>query len=664
MEQEILEEEEEVQNALNSSEPVGPLELAKKELENIIEHEDDEEDQRPTQDSLEVDDDEFEEAEDQNLTSKLVQSGVDQVELDKTKTQGKLQRGNEVEADTEFPSSDNPSSSHSRSVSPSLAFVDVKEDVNQASPNSVANTKSKKPTYHPETTLSHAPEEQTKKQLGSSRVTLRRSENTREGNSTRSGQALFFGSDDEAELPIKQVGTIAQAKKRQTMTRPHLSSGKVASTAASKDFSSAALAKSKISTQRTGSASVGPSKQQVTIRKERNRETVDSGNKSGVEARKKRKRKAEKEERQKRRREHKRDSDDDLVQNLNVDAFTRSTSNKEIGKRRVKSLAQLKRKKLHDERKRKGLVSSSESSSSSSSSSESSSDMDEDSANTNFIVEDDGPAPTRGVIHRSTGAVSKARLSLSPPSIVSKDYLSDIRSVPRREKLQEYIRWVVVEFVELTVGADRKAQLKAVRTHLQEKFKSEFNSLTSQSNRRQFTWYLKHYPKFERRLMTSAEKREHVGCSACHRTTQKCEYAFSCWGFFYNRETLYQNSDYSSSEMSTEAEDLKHGGKNNNGEKVFTFYLGESCAKYAGIKHKLHHWERRVLNEIVKLPTFKALKKKSKRETIETEDIEAVVTAYYPKLSARYAKLEQDAAHLRTNSERLNKLKESWDDDP
>lgn len=165
--------------------------------------------------------------------------------------------------------------------------------------------------------------------------------------------------------------------------------------------------------------------------------------------------------------------------------------------------------------------------------------------------------------------------------------------------------------------------------------------------------------------MTSSEKKQHTGCAACHRTTQKCEFKYTCWGPHYNEDNLERidREDYDSSELSTEAEDMKEIGKNEKGGKAFTFYLGESCGKFASVKSRLLHWEFRVVSDIVDLPAFAELHKKNGKDLpIREGDVESVVRAYYPKLSSRCSRLEEDATKLSVHASGYSRLKERWDD--
>ena len=337
----------------------------------------------------------------------------------------------------------------------------------------------------------------------------------------------------------------------------------------------------------------------------------------------------------------KRDSeDDDLVQNLNIDAVANPRSHQRVKATRAKALKRMQKQKRDAERKRQGKeVSSSESSSSGESGD---TDSSSDSDPSDFIVDDDEPnSSIHQQQHKGAKKIPMPGRTLPPPTIMREDLLSGVRSMGRREKLEEYIRWMIAYMLDLEITPRQRS----VRANLREMTKADYDSITTQANRRQFTWYLKHYPFFERRMLTKQEKEEHIGCAACGKKKQKCEYLFTLWGPFYNPETLYGNSDYTSSDCTTEGEDNDWKTKSEDEKKIF-FYLGDSCAKYASVKHRLWHWERRVLNDVNKLPSFKALKARRDRNKSKydpEDDIEAVVAYYYPTLASRRAKLLADA---------------------
>ncbi|UZJ54478.1 hypothetical protein CBS101457_003798 [Exobasidium rhododendri] len=635
---------------------VGVEEEGEKEME-----EEEEEDQRPTQDSVEID------IEDSDEADRVKESGpstADSVRPDEGRHNSAVVLQT---AHVGFPTADHPPEISSTSP---LANEEAKDTMAQ----SPARSKLKLPehpltvrrsNYHPETALSHDPEERT--DVGT------KSTHSESGCRPRAAEAstssLFLGSDEEDGRVDRAKGHLLQVKQRQESLKRlhHNSEVDVDRQQVRPNKVSSIVEEEKSTSQQGPEPEVGSSSAQVDkgnqrdtrliMRKDKKSSPKAKGGKPRAKSDKKAKRKE-----QARSREESSD-DDDLAQNLNVDAFARSTSQKKHEAKRAKEIARLRRQRLRNERKRQGEASSSDAASASSSSSSSSDDDSDDSSEpkrSNFIVPDRvARKPIGKIIRKGEKIISKRKRSLSPPSLVSKDYLSDVRSLDRRDRLQEYIRSIIVTLVELDVGDERLARLEAVRTNLQAKFKSQYDSLTSQSNRRQFTWYLKHYPKFERRTMTSVERKQHIGCAACHRSTQKCEFAYTCWGHFYDPETFVIDSAYSSSELSSDAEDIKEEGKNERGEKTFTFYLGESCGKHASIKSKLHHWEFRVVSDMVKLPSYKALNKKdAKGQVIKTEDIEAVVDSYYPRFSTRCARLETEA----TQPDRIHRYRERWDD--
>lgn len=496
--------------------------------------------------------------------------------------------------------------------------------------------------YHPETALSHGKSERSKRTHASHSLQPKKKEEKMER------PILFFGSDDDGngDPEATTLHALPSQARNEQPDRPDSH-------------------KSRSSLDRPqASVEAGPSRAEKNLPTQRHSEAKLQGL---LEARRKRKRsKKRQDEEMKSRRTEATFPDEDLSLDLNIDAFARSTSNRVRDAQRLRVLQRLQKSKARAVKRRRGEASSSSESSSSSSGTSAQEDTDDISKDSDdFIVEDDGEPEQRRNAAGSKKQVARPRRhkSLSPPSFVSRDHLTNVRAMSRRERLQEYVRWIVVYAAELPVDPNRVKQLEAVRTNLREKFRMEFNSLTSQTNRKQFTWYLKHFPYFERRPMIRDEKEQHRGCSACHRVQQVCESAYSCWGYLYNEQTLEKNAGHVSSDMSTEAEDWKHTSANEKGDSLFTFYLGESCAKHASVKHKLYHWERRLLTEVLKLPAYKVVSRKEP-DRVAMRDIEAVVDAYYPRLSVRFSKLETDAANLRTNPDRLFRMRERWDDEP
>lgn len=519
--------------------------------------------------------------------------------------------------------------------------------------------------YHPETRLSHGKDEvETLSKIAppQSSLSVKKQKKIIEVN----GSSLFLGgSDDEDDDQVgqfrQQVPQIpaASAQKKKHISTEKTTNGDAAATSG----------KGKEKQKQDASPIIEAESPKGKEKEGQDKQRSIDGPQSSLEGRKKRKRVVQRStdhiERRKSRKEAKRRAkEDDLAQDLNVDAMAHPTSTRMQTAKRSAGLEKLRRQKVRAERRRKGhITDSSKSSSESDSDSDDSSDT-ESIEEEDFIVNDD-EAPNRGEVSKkgSKKPVRGLRRSLSPPSLVSKDYLSNVRSYPRRERLQEYIRWVAIYALDVDIPTERKNELEAVRTLLREKFRMDFKSLTSQSNRRQFTWYLKHYPYFERRIMTREEKQKHRGCASCHKTTQKCEHAFSVWGNWYNIDTLEKrtNSDYSSSALSTNAEDLKVKSKNEKNEKVFTFYLGSYCASFATIKHRLYHWERRVLNDITKLPNFKALRRQGE---VEEDDLEVLVDTYYPKFSMNFQRMENEARNLLLQPTAPQRGRDKWDDDP
>jgi hypothetical protein len=515
---------------------------------------------------------------------------------------------------------------------------------------------------HPETTLSHSKDGDyptSSTSFVQSTVLARRG---RDDGVT--GRSLFLGSDDEDD------SSSHADKQRSTRQGPSEKSKKSSLdqarcrpiTAAEKGKQSISAADKAKQTEVVPAHSTRLSKGGVSVKKHRDNgkgaaaengiplaETSKRKSRSPIET--SRQSKKAKEERKKQAEK------DDLTQNLNVDAYAHSTSNRRSNAMRAKGLKRLQYLKQRKERKQQGEDLSTTASSSDDSSDDSDSDSDDKS---DFIVEDDDDEPRSSKAeHKGAKRIPMPEQALPPPSLVSRDLLSDVRAMTRPQKMQEYIRWVIRYALDMELTPD----MIAVRTNLREKFKGDYSSLTTQGNRRQFTWYLRHYPFFERRPMTREEKSKHRGCAACGRTKQKCKDVFIVWGEIYKLDTLEQRSDYTSSDMSSEAEDCK----TKTSDKKFLFYLGSSCAKFASVKHRLLHWERRVLNDVVKLPLFKTLKsrytRKAHRANTE-EDIEAIVAFYYPTLSKRGTRLEMDARTLLTEQSRYTRLRDKWDDDP
>lgn len=551
----------------------------------------------------------------------------------------------------------------------SLSYVDaLMDEVEVERDIRVDLTKTASPSHHPETRLSHGEDEDHPIPFPSfqqNKPPIRR-----DGANGVTGRSLFLGSDEEDDdrnradqQPPGKHGrfegsaesTLNQARRPEQMASDFITAadkGKqkhvvpVHSTSMSKSSEKSSEGKGQSANGKTGVEA-----DHARIRGEKKR--LRRGPTEAPRQRRKTKTELKKQH-----------DKDDLTQNLNVDAYIHSTSNRRSNAKRAKGLKRLQYLKQRAERKRQGEDMSSTASSSSScndSSDDNSSDTSDDVVD--FIVEDDDDEPgPSNLAQKGAKRIPMPRQNLPPPSLVSRDLMSNIRAMTRPERYHEYIRWVIRYALDLEVTPS----MEAARTNLREKFRGDYNSLTTQGNRRQFTWYLKHYPFFERRPMTREEKKEHVGCAACGRKTQKCEDAFVVWGKIYRLETLLKRSDYTSSDMSSEAEDCKTVLPG----KKFLFYLGSKCAKVASVKHRLLHWERRVLNDINQMPLFKTLE--ASLEPIETtperqgiaDDIEAIVVSYYPTLSKRGSHLEQDARTLLNTESRYTRLREKWDDDP
>jgi hypothetical protein len=241
---------------------------------------------------------------------------------------------------------------------------------------------------------------------------------------------------------------------------------------------------------------------------------------------------------------------DDLRSNINADAFARSTapSTRKDFSSHLKKLQQARKGIVVDSDADDGSQSSDDSSSGSSISSSSGSS----SGSSAFVVGDDE------IIHES-GKVVKRKMPAPTKRQRSPMTLGSVlgRKLEFGEACEEYLRWITMKILSTVTQLPRSRQeeLRKARQHLQQYIEDSRRNLSSSVMRRQFTWYLTHYPNLDRRLLFSSEVQDHRGCSACHRSKQKCDSELSFGGRLYNRDTLEfldtEDEDQMSSDMSS-----------------------------------------------------------------------------------------------------------------
>ncbi|PWN30374.1 hypothetical protein BDZ90DRAFT_229394 [Jaminaea rosea] len=373
------------------------------------------------------------------------------------------------------------------------------------------------------------------------------------------------------------------------------------------------------------------------------------------------------------------DSKDDVANlrsNLNADAFVRATAPK--GRRDFRSQLQKLSKARKGKNKQRNIRDSDddddEGGSSSDSSSSSSSGTSSSSA---FVVSDDSIEDQRarndiravesqraGQLHRpSARRPSPSSRSLgitnsrngggggegpSASALSRNDALLLHGRLDLDEAASEFYHWVVIMLLSLPVSQEDEALMNRARSRLQSHVDDSLRLLSTQAQRRQFGWYLRHYPLFKREAMSRHEGKK--GCAACHRKGQACEYRIILSGKPYKQDTLewldYGEDAEDSSDMSSNDENraehqhpadstrtysrrlppptasaeakksyTSHG-------RVHVFQCGSSCAERAEAMHGMIHWQYAQLNKVHGSRDFKVLKEKQARGgEITAEDV-------------------------------------------
>lgn len=219
-----------------------------------------------------------------------------------------------------------------------------------------------------------------------------------------------------------------------------------------------------------------------------------------------------------------------------------------------------------------------------------------------FEAEDASKHPAQRLAKSASSSGGKRRGSPSHSQVATVTSTSTSEALialglgPRltlRNQCDEWVRWMASQILDSFEGIsrDRRKALTQSRWELKDKMREDSNQILSQdmvsflgrtfphtpcavldlniySQRRQFTWYLKRYPFFERRPVRAKDRRHTVGCAACHRKSQVCDSQFLFWGPLYHDESLERrdSSDSSSSDRSTGAEDERHQAHDEHGE--------------------------------------------------------------------------------------------------
>lgn len=383
-------------------------------------------------------------------------------------------------------------------------------------------------------------------------------------------------------------------------------------------------------------------------------------------ARKKQKRNKGK-EKEKKRKKHPDDEDsDDLVADLNADAFARSTGTtmrKDFSARLKKF--QAARKKGNPIQDSDADSSDSDSDSSSSSSSSSSSD--------GFIVDDEpvskkakgkGNKPGKKPPNKPSGI----RGPNGGPSFSSSSSIMSSLASRRRldigEACHEYCRWLLCKIFDLNVPEAQKDQLWAAREQCQRYADDSKRMITSVAMRRQFTWYLNHYPTIVRRGLFSSQVKQHRGCAACHRKSQTCDSKLILSGKPYDRKSLMfldpEDDREMSSDMSTDADNaVEHAKPDDHGfpyttrhpppRKVHIFYAGSYCASRATLYHALTHWEYQLLQNVYRSTSVKELleaRDGPQARQVTAADIDTVADIWKGKLTGQFADHRSKATEL------------------
>ncbi|SPO40459.1 uncharacterized protein PSFLO_05941 [Pseudozyma flocculosa] len=184
-----------------------------------------------------------------------------------------------------------------------------------------------------------------------------------------------------------------------------------------------------------------------------------------------------------------------------------------------------------------------------------------------------------------------------------------------------WIEWAVVRMLIPfgNVSAEDRERLERGRGQLRNKMRSAEEALTSSAMRRQFSWYLREYPKVTIKLVFDDEIRKigglaKRGCGACHRRNQACSHLVRFEGRRYDQETLGKreprSDDDSSSESdrSADGENLAESDVDDKNRRAKRFYVGTHCASRASAMHAIHHWEWAVMQGLNRHPAVQRVR--------------------------------------------------------